>query len=315
MGSVEKDLRQKAAQLLKDGAVEAVVGYLPGTLPLRTAPTVARTEEEAHRLVWNPLCENNLATFALKLMPGKVAVMAKACDSRSLAALVVEHKIPRESLLVIGVPCRGLLDRRKVERELGDVTEVSFSDEVAVVTAHGSAHTLNLADHLWPGCESCGHRNPPVADVTLGDPVGDTGAVPPFSAARAFAELDSEERWQRFAAASARCIRCYACREACPMCYCPECFVDSSCPQWIEKGLHPSDLEIWTAVRAFHLAGRCTACGACERACPMDIPLRLFNEKPSWDVEALYSYETGLDAEIAPPLATYRPDDDETFIM
>jgi formate dehydrogenase subunit beta len=315
MGDVERDMRDRAAGLLRDGTVEAIVGYAEGTTPLRIVPAQARSEDDVQRLVWNPLCENNLATFAVKLARTKVAVIAKACDARSLAALVVEHKLDRDSLVVVGVPCRGLLDRRKVEREFGEVTEVSFSDERVVVTAGGSSHEVGLIDYLWPGCSSCAHRNPPIADVSVGEPVGEGGTVPPFSAAQQLGELSPEGRWERFARAATRCIRCYACREACPMCYCPECFVDSSAPRWIEKGLHPSDLEIWNAVRAFHLAGRCTSCGACERACPMDIPLRLLNDKLSLDTRELYEFETGLDAETAPPLATYRPDDDESFIM
>jgi formate dehydrogenase subunit beta len=315
MQTVEEDLRKKAAELLHDGRVEAVLGYQLGSLPLRTAPVLIRTREEADRLVWNPLCENNLAAFALRLMPKKVAVVAKACDARSLAALVVEKKIPRESVVIIGVPCRGLLDRRRVKREVGEVPEVVFSGDTVTLRESNGARQLAFEEYLWPGCASCAHRNPPVADVVVGEPVPEEGPESAFGAADELASMSAEERWQRFAAEAVQCIRCYACREACPMCYCPECFVDASYPRWIEKGLHPSDLQVWMLVRAFHLAGRCTSCGACERACPMDIPLRLFNDKPASDVRKLYSFETGLDAETLPPLATYRPDDDESFVM
>ena len=37
------------------------------------------------------------------------------------------------------------------------------------------------------------------------------------------------------------CIRCYACRDACPLCYCHVCFVDESMPQWVGKSQDRTD--------------------------------------------------------------------------
>jgi formate dehydrogenase subunit beta len=62
-------------------------------------------------------------------------------------------------------------------------------------------------------------------------------------------------------------------------------------------------------MRAFHLAGRCVACDACEAACPMDIPLSKLNRKLAREVEALFGYRTGDDPGTAPPLATFNPDE------
>ena len=98
------------------------------------------------------------------------------------------------------------------------------------------------------------------------------------------------------------------------MCYCTECFVDSPNPKWIEKGLAPPDLQFYHIVRAYHQTGRCTACGACERACPMDIRLTYLTEKLNQEVEELFQFETGMDPDAPAPLSTYKTDDRQEFI-
>ncbi len=115
-----------------------------------------------------------------------------------------------------------------------------------------------------------------------------------------------EERWNYFEELIAPCIRCYACRNACPQCYCPTCFVDESRPQWVGKSLDPTDTRTFHFLRAYHMAGRCTDCGACERACPMDIKVRQFTKKLEKDVKELFGYEVGRGPGGA-PAAGYLP--------
>ena len=67
-------------------------------------------------------------------------------------------------------------------------------------------------------------------------------------------------------------------------------------------------------VRAYHCAGRCTDCGACERACPMGIKVRLLTKKLEKDCLELFDWEAGLSLEVRPPLDTYKPDDPDKFI-
>jgi formate dehydrogenase subunit beta len=38
-------------------------------------------------------------------------------------------------------------------------------------------------------------------------------------------------------------------------------------------------------LRAYHCAGRCTDCGACERACPVGINMRQFTKKLEKDCQ------------------------------
>jgi ferredoxin len=110
-----------------------------------------------------------------------------------------------------------------------------------------------------------------------------------------FEALPPAERWARFQRETARCIRCYACRQACPLCYCGECFVERTSPRWTEASVAPSGQQFWHIMRAYHQAGRCARCGACERACPLGIPLLHLTDKLNALVHTLYGPEADLE--------------------
>jgi ferredoxin len=89
--------------------------------------------------------------------------------------------------------------------------------------------------------------------------------------------------------------------------------VDENQPQWCGKTVEETDLHTFHILRAFHCAGRCTDCGACESACPVGIKMRRLTSKLEKDIRELYNYSPGLDMESTPPLSVYRPDDPEPF--
>ncbi len=68
-------------------------------------------------------------------------------------------------------------------------------------------------------------------------------------------------------------------------------------------------------VRAFHLAGRCSGCGNCERACPAGIPLMLLNKYLAMQVKERFDYVAGETADQEPVLASFKKDDPEEFIL
>ena len=113
MTELEQLLQETAHDLLEEDKVDLVIGYERGTLPLRTTPCFVRDPEQVTRLVWNPQCENNLATY-LHQASGKVGIVAKACDARSIVAEIVERQIERENVVVIAVPCLAVRRRGRI---------------------------------------------------------------------------------------------------------------------------------------------------------------------------------------------------------
>lgn len=310
---METMLRTIARELLEKGEVRAVIGFRQGSLPHMTEPFMARTPDQADQLVFNANCRMNLASYLTPTLmnsdlmtsapkgpdpkgsnqdrPGKIAVTAKGCDSRNIVTQIQENRFSRDQVYIIGLPCTGMTDRT------------------------AAAAGLSGEDHLQSNCRTCISRNPVMSDVMAGDPVPEPSDTQDrFADVERIEAMAPDERAAFFNDLVSSCTRCYACRNACPLCYCPTCFVDESNPQWVGKTVDPTDVMAYHIIRAFHDAGRCTDCGACEAACPMDIRMRLFTRKTIQDALGAYGWETGMDPALRPPLDRFDTRDREDFI-
>jgi len=127
--------------------------------------------------------------------------------------------------------------------------------------------------------------------------------------------MPMEERWAFWQNELSKCFKCYACRQACPMCFCVRCNVENNQPQWIPVAAHQLGNFEWHLMRAMHLAGRCINCGECAKACPLDIPLNLLTYNLIEEVEGDFNSQAGLSASADSVLSTYKTDDKEHFIQ
>jgi formate dehydrogenase subunit beta len=315
MANVEDSIRKIAQKLLSEKKVALIIGYEQGTLPLRTTPCFVSKAEDVSELVWNASCDANLSKYLVG-REDKVGIVAKGCDARAIVVCTVEKQIPRENLFIIGVPCLGVIDRKKVEAKLDgrEALDAIIEDEEIKVRGEGFEYVLPREDFICDSCLTCKHRNPPIYDVLVGEKASEAPHAAEFAGVSSLESKSAEERWAHFEEELGKCIRCYACRNVCPLCYCRECFVDQTMPAWFGKTNHISDIMIYHIVRAFHVAGRCVDCGACSRACPMDIDLRQLVKKTEQIVRERFDYEAGISLEEVPPLGEFKMQDPQEFI-
>ena len=315
MEAIAQKIRETAKRLLSEGKVDVVIGFAQGSVPMREYPYFAYTPEEAEKLTWSSFCCNNLALYTIR-RPGRMAVVAQGCVSRNLVGLINENQLKRENLVVIGVSSPGMVDRRKVQALFPGqtITEVVEAGDELIVKGMGFEQKVERKKVLRGNCYTCVERNPVICDELIGDKGPSTHGGNIDAVATPWDKLAAEERHARFQEEFKDCIRCYACRDACPLCYCNVCFVDEAQPQWCGKTQDEADVATFHILRAFHCAGRCTDCGACESACPQGIKMRKLTGKIEKDIRELYGYRPGMEIGATPPMSLFKPNDPQDFI-
>ncbi len=314
MDTCTQKIREIAFQLLEKKEVEKVIGFSNGTIPMATSPITIASKQDTEKLVFNSTCGLNLANY-IRQQKGKIAVIAKGCDSRNIVTHMIENQVKRDQIYIIGVPCKGMINKSKIKALFEDeIYKFDEDGDTLNVESSSKKEKLNKKDYLRENCSLCQHRNPVIYDVLAGDLVKEQTIEVPYPDVEKIEAMDADTRWLHFQELTKNCIRCYACRNACPLCYCPTCFVDESGPQWVGKGQDKTDVNTFHFLRAFHCAGRCTDCGACVEACPMDINVRDFTRKLNKDSLDMFGWEAGLDLTKRPPLDAFSPDDPNDFI-
>ncbi len=275
-------LQSFAKKLLESGTVKMVIGYSQGYTSDRAMPAFITDPEKASSLIFDKRCFHNL-TMYLKTAEikcaGKIAIVVKGCDAKALNVLLLENQIKRENLVILGLVCIG------------------------------------VGDPTLEKCRICNVNTPPIYDELFGKPVPNkewTSAT--FTRVKELEGKSQKELWEFWVNEFNRCIKCYACREVCPICTCTRCITDKNQPQWVPTSPHSMGNFHWNLTRAFHLAGRCIGCDECERSCPADIPLSLVNWKLIKQVFEKYGFIAGMSPDDLPPMSTYVEGEEEEFI-
>jgi len=317
-GNIEQKLQSEAKALLESGKVDYIIGFEAGSLKFTTTPLITNNIADIDRLVINPFIVNNLSVY-LTEVKGRVGIVVKGCDSRSIVTLIQDKQVAREDVVILGVPCPGIIDLSKVERLVGkdrdELDDITRDGDRVVITVDGNETEFPTAEVLFDNCLGCEFPTPKEYDVLLDE-------FSPLVAGKAASQesleklkgMTPEQRWEFWKNEFSRCIRCYACRNICPACFCERCFVEESEPQWISPVPRWQDNLMFQIIRNIHVAGRCTDCGECERTCPVNIPLRSLTKEMYDIVDDLFGFKAGMDKEAAPLLTAYALEEAEDFI-
>jgi formate dehydrogenase subunit beta len=99
-----------------------------------------------------------------------------------------------------------------------------------------------------------------------------------------------------------QCIKCFGCRDACPICYCKDCYLEADRGR-VPRGEIPPD-AMFPMIRTVHVMDSCVNCGQCQDACPMEIPLARLIFMLNRELAPIFKYEPGMDVGARPPLRT-----------
>jgi len=311
---MEQRLRQEARTLLEQGKVDWIIGFEPGSLKFTTTPLITKDKSDVQRLVINPFIVNNLAKFLIEIK-GRVGIVAKGCDSRSIVSLIQDNKVIREDVVILAVPCTGVIDLSKVERLMGkdrdELDDITREGDKVIVKVDGEKREFPAPEALFDHCLACEFPTPQEYDILLGEPSSPIANPVAKEKIEKLKQMTPEQRWGFWKDELSRCIRCYACRNVCPACFCQRCFVEETEPQWALPVPRWQDNLIFQIVRNIHVAGRCTDCGECERACPAHIPLRSLTREMYDIVDELFHFKSGMDKEALPLMTHYEQEEAE----
>jgi formate dehydrogenase subunit beta len=277
MEEITSRIREEARKLLHEGSVKMVVGYRQGPTAETASPCFVTDESQVSQMIFNEQCTHNLA----KYLVGREGYLT--------SRFVAPADRPRVALVAGPAGLRTIV---------GLIQENQFKREDLVV--------LGIVDGTPVGI---------TPDIEVGRVAENREAKEKVLAqVRELGEMPVSERWEYWEKEFSKCIRCYACRQVCPLCYCEQCIAEENQPQWIDRSASIEGNRMWNIVRAFHLVGRCTSCGECDRVCPVDIPLSELNAKMSIEVADAFHYVPGVSTDSPLPLISFLVNDPESFI-
>ena len=313
-----EQLIDKAASLLADETVKFVLGWKKGEFDYDITPALFdNVNDLKENFVWNDFCGANFSKYLVsktRKCDGKILVFLKPCDTYSFNQLLTEHRFDREKVYAVGIPCEGMVDIEKVKAVCGDgISSIDCGEKLTVNTIYADAPiTVDTADVLAERCVNCKSKKHVAYDELMGED-GEVIESNRFDEVARLEAMTPDERFAFWQNELSRCIRCNACRDACPACTCEKCVFDNP-NSGVENKSPANSFEekMFHIIRAFHVAGRCTDCGECSRVCPQNIPLHLLNRKFIKDIDNFYGeYQAGAEVGSRAPLVNYTTDDIE----
>ncbi len=311
-------MQQIALQTLANGEVDVILGWKKGDEWYDSYPVVINDINETAELIWDAFCVNNLSKYLITELKKnlRIGVFLKGCDSLAFNQLVIDNRIDSERVVIFGLPCPGMIDPQKVKHaglNKGLLKVERTGDKIVFITKEGVKEYIGRSFD-YDKCLNCRCPNPVVSKYMLSDAVTRTDEEQYFPDVTEIEKMPLEARYDYWTKQFSKCIKCYACRNICPLCSCETCVFDNIAAGVSSKADADCEQQFFHIIRAYHVAGRCVDCGECSRVCPVGIPLEKLNRKIIKDINQLYGdYTADTDIAKSPPLGTYKVDDFDPF--
>lgn len=170
---MQREMIARAKELLTDGTVNRVVGWKRGEFAYDVTPAVFTSGEELDAgFVFDDFCGHNLSKYMIQesRKEGKALVFLKPCDTYSFNQLLKEHRILRENVYIIGIPCQGMADANRIKAKgIDGILEIeSNGNQLVIHTLYGD-ETINREDALEERCTVCKSKKHVIYDELMGE--------------------------------------------------------------------------------------------------------------------------------------------------
>ncbi len=335
MGKYNEVVQNIARGMLRAGLVEEVLAFARGLTESDIVPLFITDQQDVDRIVTISYYPSSLAKLVAEYRDKnkKIGMVVRSCDARAMVELAKRQQLNLENFYLVGIECYGVVKNRDKGHEI-----YVFSKEMKI---DGELKPLDEGI-LSPNCRRCEYPIPTMADVSCrieqsgetlvtantekGRKILSAANIPieeghqsdvtamKERAARwqdkefgELKEMESKERLSYWLSQFDKCIKCYGCRNSCPLCYCADCYLGPERLLIQREEIPPQ--RLFHITRLIHVGDSCLNCGQCEATCPMEIPISKLYHMLYKELSGIFKYESGLDIDTLPPVSAITDED------